>query len=153
MSAAHDHVRGSTPPEVLERLDEERLQRVAALVAASPGEVTEHLRNLHREWDVERVLEANAATLTLVGVVLSAGRSRRWLVLPAVVPAFLLQHAIQGWCPPLTLLRRLGLRTRREIEVERTALRALRGDLGAVTADTEDRVAAARRALEAAGSR
>ncbi|WP_407921819.1 hypothetical protein, partial [Corallococcus sp. AB049A] len=28
--------------------------------------------------------------------------------------SFLLQHGLQGWCPPLPLLRRLGLRTRGE---------------------------------------
>jgi len=46
------------------------------------------------------------------------------------VTAFLLQHAVQGWCPPLPVLRRLGFRTAREIEVERNALKALRGDFG-----------------------
>jgi hypothetical protein len=41
---------------------------------------------------------------------------------------FLLQHAVQGWCPPLPLLRRLGVRTADEINEERYALKALRGD-------------------------
>jgi hypothetical protein len=35
----------------------------------------------------------------------------------------------QGWCPPLTVFRRLGVRTRREIDLERYAIKALRGDL------------------------
>jgi hypothetical protein len=74
------------------------------------------------------VLEANAAGLTLLGTVLGAFVSRRWLVLAAAVPAFLLQHAVQGWCPPMTVIRRLGVRTRHEIDRERTALKALRGD-------------------------
>ncbi len=45
-----------------------------------------------------------------------------------VVAAFLLQHALQGWCPPLPLLRRLGIRTAAEIHDEIIALRILRGD-------------------------
>ena len=36
---------------------------------------------------------------------------------------FLLQHALQGWCPPVPILRRQGFRTRHEIDAERQALR------------------------------
>jgi hypothetical protein len=73
-------------------------------------------------------LEANAATISLIGVVLGTVVDRRWFVLPAIVGAFLLQHALQGWCPPLPVLRRLGIRTSTEIDYERYALKALRGD-------------------------
>jgi hypothetical protein len=45
-----------------------------------------------------------------------------------MVTGFLLQHAIQGWCPPVPILRRLGFRTADEINRERYALKALRGD-------------------------
>ena len=48
--------------------------------------------------------------------------------------SFLLQHALQGWCPPLPLFRRLGVRTAREIARERYALQALRGDFDDVPA-------------------
>jgi hypothetical protein len=41
---------------------------------------------------------------------------------------FLIQQALRGDCPPYQLLRRLGFRTRQEIERERYALKALRGD-------------------------
>jgi hypothetical protein len=44
------------------------------------------------------------------------------------VSGFLLRHAIEGWCPPVTFLRRSGVRTRMEIEQERYALKILRGD-------------------------
>jgi len=60
--------------------------------------------------------------------VLGAPRSRCWLIVPAVVTSFLPQHAVQGWCPPLPVFRGLGLRTRREINREKYALKALRGD-------------------------
>jgi hypothetical protein len=54
--------------------------------------------------------------------------SRKFFVLPFAVQAFFLQHALQGWCPPIPLLRRLGVRTQAEIDGERFALKALRGD-------------------------
>ena len=64
----------------------------------------------------------------LAGLALGIFVDRRFLVLPVAVAAFLLQHALQGWCPPLPLLRRLGVRTTAEIHQEILALRILRGD-------------------------
>jgi len=86
------------------------------------------LDELDREGDIERWLQANAATLLLAGLGLSTFGSRKWLVLPGLVGTFLLQHALQGWCPPVPLLRRLGVRTQEEIDRARYSLRALRGD-------------------------
>jgi hypothetical protein len=55
--------------------------------------------------------------------------------LSGIVLSLLLQHAVQGWCPPLAVLRRRGVRTRREIEEERYALKALRGDFSGLPPD------------------
>jgi hypothetical protein len=84
---------------------------------------------------VERVLEANAASLMIAGTALGAAHDRRWLLLPAAVGTFLLQHAVQGWCPPVPLFRALGIRTRKEIEEERYALKLLRGDFSGVAGE------------------
>jgi hypothetical protein len=53
---------------------------------------------------------------------------KKWFIFPAVVAGFLLQHAVQGWCPPMPVFRRLGFRTQSEIDSERYALKTLRGD-------------------------
>jgi hypothetical protein len=98
--------------------------------AANSEQIDKRLREIDREWDIERMLEANAATVAFAGVVLGAAVDKRFLALPALVGAFLLQHAVQGWCPPLPVLRRMGYRTMREIDTERFALKALRGDFG-----------------------
>ncbi len=46
-----------------------------------------------------------------------------------------------GWCPPVPILRRGGLRTRTEINQEKYALKALRGDFQALkNAAPEERV-------------
>jgi len=63
---------------------------------------------------------------------------RRWFLLPTVVLSFLLLHAVQGWCPPVPLLRRLGIRTRGEIDRERYALKALAGDFEGVAMDSSN---------------
>jgi hypothetical protein len=109
----------------IERQIEENVLRTAA---GGREAITRRLAELDREWDIERTLEANAATVSLLGLTLGATVDRRWFVLPAVVAGFLLQHAVQGWCPPVPVFRRLGFRTQTEIDYERYALKVLRGD-------------------------
>ena len=108
------------------RLQTER--QISHTANRGPSEINRRLKELDQEWDMERTLEANAASLALVGLGLGTLVNRRFLALPAVVAGFLLQHAIQGWCPPVPVFRRLGVRTAREISAERYALKALRGD-------------------------
>jgi hypothetical protein len=72
-------------------------------------------------------LATGSSSLSLLGLALGFAVDRRWLFLPLAVQGFYLQHALQGWCPPLPLFRRLGFRTPSEIEEERCALQALSG--------------------------
>jgi hypothetical protein len=118
----------NTSEHMNEQIRRQTEENVARAAAAGADAIDRRLEELEREWDIERILEANAASLALVGLGLGAFVDRRWFVLPAVVAGFLLQHAIQGWCPPVPLFRRLGVRTQTEIDYERYALKALRGD-------------------------
>jgi hypothetical protein len=127
-----DRVRAQTRPELNARLDAELEQRLRFYATQDRETIDQRLRELDREWDLERVLEANAAGLSLLGMILGATRGRKWFLLPLVVSGFLFQHSLQGWCPPVPLLRRLGVRTRLEIEQERYALKFLRGDFARV---------------------
>lgn len=115
-----------------------------AYFAEHRDQITDRLGELDQEWDIERAIEANAAVIGFAGTALAASHDRRWLALPALVASFLFQHAVQGWCPPVPILRRLGFRTSYEIEEERRALKALRGDFGhaAESADAALRVSA-----------
>jgi len=106
------------------------MQANVAYFAEHRDQIAGRLREIDEEWDIERAIEANAAVIGFAGIALAATNSRRWLALPALVTSFLFQHAIQGWCPPVPVLRKLGFRTSYEIEEERRALMALRGDFG-----------------------
>jgi hypothetical protein len=131
----------------------QRMQRDVEHKAAHPREIANRLRQLDEEWDIERAIEANASALAFAGVVMAATlRDRRPLILPTLVTAFLFQHAIQGWCPPVPILRALGFRTMREIDDERHALKALRGDYESVkrARSTLQQARAALRAARAA---
>ena len=97
--------------------------------------IAQRLKELDQEWDIERTLEAIASTIILSGLLLGATVDRRWFVLPGLVAAFLVQHAVQGWCPPLPILRRLGVRTAAEINEERYALKAVRGNFDGIASE------------------
>ena len=125
-----------------------------AYFAAHSDEIDGRLEELDQKWDDERTLEANAATFSLLGLTLGLAVDRRWLALPVGVAAFLLQHALQGWCPPVPVFRRLGVRTAGEIDQERYALKALRGDFdGFFSGGAGDARTRARHALDAVGAR
>lgn len=117
-----DRVRRNTDPRINARIDDATDTSVRDHLSAGPEAIQRRLDELDREWDVERVLETLAPSLILGSLALSQVGSRRWMLFSAGVAAFLLQHAVQGWCPPIPVLRRLGVRTRGEIDRERYAL-------------------------------
>lgn len=117
-----DRVRENTLEKVNLKIDQETQQNILYYSSMNKLAIKGRIHELDREWDVERVLELNASLLALSGVILGAVVDKKWLILPTVVTGFLAQHAIQGWCPPLPIFRRMGIRTRKEIDKERFAL-------------------------------
>ena len=106
----------------IRKATEERIEYFSKHV----GEIEARLKELDREWDIERTIEINASSLAFIGIVLGATVNIRWLILPFAVTGFLFQHSVQGWCPPVPVLRSMGFRTADEINKERYALKALR---------------------------
>lgn len=130
-----DRVREHTQPVAQDRIDE-KTRRNIRYYAVQPGSaLDEHIAELDRERDVEQVLETNASLLALSGAVLGTTVHKGFFLLTGVVLGFLAQHAISGWCPPVPVIRRLGVRTRAEIDQEKYALKALRGDFRSVPRD------------------
>ena len=123
-----DRVRRQTSPEILEKFERELERNVRFYGTRSEAEITQRIAELENEWSIERYLDTNASALALTGAFLGLAVSRKWLLLSAVVGGFLLKHAVSGWCPPLPLLRRLGVKTRSELDREKFALKAIRGD-------------------------
>jgi hypothetical protein len=124
-----DRVPLHTADHVNARIERESADRIR-WYADHRDEIDACLAELDREWDIERALEANAAAVSVTGLALGVFVDKRFLVVPAIVGGFLLQHALQGWCPPVPVFRRRGVRTQSEIERERCALKDLRGDFG-----------------------
>jgi hypothetical protein len=128
MPATATRVPQHTEEAINERIHRQTVCNIGHYGMQGSDAITRRLAELDREWDIERTLEANAASLVLIGLGLGTMVHRRWYLLPGVVAFFLLQHAVQGWCPPVPLFRRMGVRTETEIGYERYALKAIRGD-------------------------
>jgi hypothetical protein len=113
-----------TDNAVNRRIREEMRERIEHY-RGRPEDIGQRLKAINEEWDVERTLATMSALVSLFGLGMAFAGRRRFLSLALGVQSFYLLHALQGWCPPLPVLRRLGFRTPMEIEQERCALKAL----------------------------
>lgn len=123
-----DAVRSHTPDGVNRRIDEKVEACVRHMADEERPEQSRYLEKLEREWDLNRAVMVGASAVTLAGLALSRADGRGWRVLSALAAGLLLQHGVFGWGPLAELVRALGVRTRREIDMEKFAIKALRGD-------------------------
>jgi hypothetical protein len=144
-------IREITGRQVDLRVVRETEDRILAYQMRTEPEISRLIWELDREWSIERTLEASASALALIGMLLGAILSRWWLLLSGIAAAFLLEHALQGWCPAIPLLRGLGFRTSKEINREKYALKVLRGDFEGIQrpSDLADAESLARRVFRA----
>jgi hypothetical protein len=144
-----DRVRANTWHEVNERLDAQAAARIQS-AAGDAADPSDQITELDREWDFDRIMETESSLMGLMGLALGIGVHKRFLFISGFVAGMILLHSVHGWYPLLPLFRRMGVRTRDEIDRERNALKALRGDFAGLpgSGNTEaDRAAAAWRAV------
>ena len=144
-----DRVRANTWHEVNERLDTQAAARIEA-AAIQGSDISREISERDSEWDFDRVLETEASLMGLMGLTLGVAVHRGFLVLPGFVAAMVLLYGTHGWYPLLPVFRRLGIRTQDEIDREKYALKALRGDFTSLKeAETTNRGARAAAAWQA----
>lgn len=123
---SQDQVRDKSPASVNKRIDREA--RGALVEASTPAEIRARIAELDSEWHIDRALIAvfsvvgGFTSLRAMGRIKRTGHSGLWGALFFTQIGFLAHHAFKGWCPPVSVLRRLGLRTAQEIAAERGAL-------------------------------
>jgi hypothetical protein len=139
-----DRVRARTAPGLNHEIDLRTETNVSRAGGAGADRIGARIKELDHEWDIERALETNAGIVILTGLLLSRLHSRRWMALSAGAAGFLVSHALHGWCPPVSVFRRLKVRTASEIGEEMIALRLLRGDFRP-TSDPSEALSQARR--------
>ena len=148
-----DRVRANTAHDTNVLIDRDTEAHLLYYASRGEEEISCRIDELEREWDIERMLETNASIVAFAGLALGTTVNKKWLILPGLVLPFLFQHALQGWCPPLPLLRRIGVRTRKEIDREKYALKALRGDFeGVPTATATEKTCGVDQAWQAVNS-
>ena len=106
-------------------------QRTEANIAYfrdNPSELDRRIAELDEEWDVTRVLQVVTSGLSLAAFWMSVSKTKLFLLVPLMLAGGALHHGLTGQSPAADLARRLGFRTKDEIEAEREALKALRGD-------------------------
>lgn len=135
-------VQNNTNPDVNQAIREQMICKLYELnnYKSTNNTVLNHcINDLSKEWDTERFLETNAAAIILFSSILGLKKSKSFL-LTGIISFFLLQHALQGWCPPLPVIRKMGIRTAGEIGNERMALKMMRGDFAEVPDTVEDMI-------------
>lgn len=138
IAVGNDRVRRYTSPEAQAKIDSRMHQTILGCSEEGQETIAQRIAKVEREWTVDRALMAAGAGSVLLGLLLGKAWHRAWLALPALAGAVLIQHATQGWCPPLPFFRRLGFRTAKEIALEKHALKALRGDYRTVPEADDD---------------
>lgn len=128
MVKSGERVRSSTARSPNREIDDQMVDIIGHYSKQGTAAIESRISEVDKKWDIERTLEVNAGLLGLADAVLALAVDRRWAILPAVVTSFLVQQAIQGWCPPLPLFRLMGIKSRPELDREKYALKALRDE-------------------------
>jgi hypothetical protein len=118
-----DRVRNRTADKVNQKIDKCTEKNIERYSNQGRDVVRNRIEKLNEELDVEQALQLTSAANVLVGIGLGLTVNKKWLLLSAISSEFLIQHSLQGWCPPLPVFRRLGVRTRLEINEEIEALK------------------------------
>jgi len=127
-SDEEDRIRAASSDEINRRIDRYTEDNIRYYATRPKHEISERIDNLEDEWDVDRLIQAWISGTGLATVFLGTVWSKKWWILTTASLGFLGNHAVNGWCPSANVFRRLGYRTRQEIDREKFALKALRGD-------------------------
>ncbi|MES2725538.1 MAG: hypothetical protein V4643_00455 [Bacteroidota bacterium] len=118
-------------------IDETTKENIQKYIDQGEGAIDRRVRELDNKWDMEKTIRFNISVLALAGVLFGTFKKRRWSVLSVAITAFIVQHLISKWCPSLPLLKKLGMQTHKEIEREKYALKALRGDFKSIKSNVD----------------
>jgi hypothetical protein len=127
-----------TDPALGSEIREKTINELRSVQDANVDVINNRLDVLEGEWDMERSLETGASAFAVAGTILGFARGKKWFLLSGAAGAFLLMHAVKGWCPPVTIFRRLGVRTSHEIANERIVLKMMRKDFEHLPLDVRE---------------
>jgi len=123
-------------PTVVKTVD--RLKRLAE---CGPSAIEERLNELEREWSAGRATKVALGLFILIGMGLWLSLGGWWYVVPILGGLVLLEYLFSRTSWLGKLFHEMGSRTGQEIEEEKFALKALRGDFATLSTvhDIEDK--------------
>ena len=131
-----DAARIHAPSTVNRRIDAHVEECVRCMAErADRAEMSQYLQKLEHEWEMHRAVAVGGSALALLGLLVGRKGGHGWHVVSGVTLALLLQQGITGFGPLSALVRAWGVRTRREIDLEKFAIKALRGDFERIPND------------------
>jgi hypothetical protein len=115
--------------EIQRQIDAKIEESIRHYATQSPDVIARRIQELDNECDIDGYLATTAAGVGLGGITLTfLGGGKKWLLVAGAFLGLLLKQALHGTSPAVPLMRKLGVRTRAEIDREKYALKILRGD-------------------------
>jgi hypothetical protein len=124
----YDRIRARSSEKINADIERRAVEEIEKYSSENKAVISQRINELDREWDIDRAVMIVFSLLSPISVTLGVKKDRKWFGLFALQLSFLVLHAARGWCPPTPLLRRMGFRSRFEIDAEKYALKTLRGD-------------------------
>lgn len=119
----HDRVRNHSPISYNKKIDSESDYMIKITIENGTFAIRKRLIQLDKEWDIDRALIAVHSSAVGAQLAFSLRKkNHQFSWLPFIQSAFLLMYATYGWTPTVPLLRKMGFRTRYEIQAEREEL-------------------------------
>ncbi|MFO8053671.1 MAG: hypothetical protein R6U19_00720 [Bacteroidales bacterium] len=147
-----DRIRQNTIEMVNQRIDQSINNNIRYYGSQTKEIISKRIKELDMLWDIDRIVQAGATGTSFTTLLMGAIGSKNWWFLTATSLSFLGIYSVHGWAPSVCVLRSLGIRTRQEIEREKYALKALRGDFDEISThpdnENEKRATAAIKATE-----
>ncbi|MBV9106799.1 MAG: hypothetical protein JO066_13060 [Verrucomicrobia bacterium] len=109
--------------------------------------VSKRIEELEHEIPLEAFVYRGGTALAILALLLSRLKNRAAWIFALCITALQLQYSYQDRSALTDLLRKRGYRSRKEIEVEKHSLQALRGDFG-IFAELSDPLERARKCLD-----
>jgi hypothetical protein len=100
-------------------------------------EISNKLKKLSNEWDIDKTLKINATAVAIASFILKAVTRRRGFWLTGALAGFIWHHGIRNWASGLPIMKRMGKRTQDEINAEIYSLKILRGDFDHISGTSE----------------
>jgi len=114
--------------DAIEQIDAKIEQNIRFFATQPPEAISQRIEELDQECDLDRTMALYGSGIGLGTLLFSFIGGKKWLFLGGTALGFLLKHSLDGTSPMVPLLRKLGVRTRSEIDREKYALKILRGD-------------------------